>query len=194
LVCNLGQEVADSFSGVDEEWCPSGDLLYRFFRTISDHIKSRVTDKPAIQRKTVKTSLWYLVQGLELRYPLFKFSRHDAANVGALLDDLERAGKILSGRWSKPQWIGVALFEKVSGAWLQTALDEGCLSWDVHISRLLSLCLVVALAGRAGDVILSRGYSTEIVAWRDIQLKLDRGETVNHLEASIMLCNEKRKK
>jgi hypothetical protein len=69
-----------------------------------------------------------------------------------MLGDLVKEGKLLRGKWSKGQWLGVVL----ARAWLQTALDNGCLSWDVQISRLLSLSLVVGLACRGGEVALSQ--------------------------------------
>jgi hypothetical protein len=80
-----------------------------------------------------------------------------------MLGDLVKEGKLLRGKWSKGQWFGVVLFEKMARARLQTALDNGCLSWDVQISRLLSLSLVVALACRCVEVALSQDYKVEFL-------------------------------
>ncbi|KAK9328329.1 hypothetical protein V1520DRAFT_313332 [Lipomyces starkeyi] len=151
---------------VDEEDGPSGDMLYRFFRTIVNHMKPSDHDKPAIQFRTMKEAVVQLVQGLEFKYPHFKLSRHHAARIDAMLSDLANEGKLLRGRWSKAEWLGTVLFEKMARAWLQTALDQGYLSWNVQISRLLSMSLVVALACRAGEVTVSHGYTTESLTWR----------------------------
>ncbi|KAK9367326.1 hypothetical protein V1509DRAFT_654034 [Lipomyces kononenkoae] len=165
---------------VDDEDGPSGDVLYRFLHTIVSHLKPRGGhDKPAIQLSSVKSAVLQLVRGLEFKYPHFKLSGHHAARIDAMLSDLAKEGKLLRGQWSKGEWLGVVLFEKMARAWLQTALDHGCLSWDVQISRLLSISLVVALACRAGEVAVSRGYTTESLKWG---------------HATIVICFEKGKK
>ncbi|KAK9312037.1 hypothetical protein V1524DRAFT_411146 [Lipomyces starkeyi] len=179
---------------VDEEDGPSGDMLYRFFRTIVNDMKPSDHDKPAIQFRTMKEAVVRLVQGPEFKYPHFKLSRHHAARIDAMLSDIANEGKLLRGRWSKAEWLGTVLFEKIARAWLQTALDQGCLSWDVQISRLLSISLVVALACRAGEVTVSHGYTTESLTWRHVELKLVGGETVNDIEATLVMCFEKGKK
>ncbi len=49
------------------------------------------------------------------------------------------------------------------------------MSWDVHISKLLSIALVVGLCCRGGDAALSRGRALEFLAFRHIELKLIEG-------------------
>ncbi|KAK9236322.1 hypothetical protein V1525DRAFT_433883 [Lipomyces kononenkoae] len=185
-----------SFSlAVDEEAGPSGDVLYRFLHTIVNHLEPRGGhDKPAVQLSTMKSAVLLLVRGLEFKYPHFKLSTHYAARIDALLSDLAKEGKLLRGKWSKDEWLGIVLFEKMARAWLQAALDQGCLSWDVQISKLLSVSLVVALACRGGEVTVSSGYTTECLKWRHVELKLAGNGTVNDIEATIIICFEKGKK
>jgi hypothetical protein len=52
----------------------------------------------------------------------------------------------------------------------------------------------VALGCRTGDVALAKGYKYEFMKWKDIQLTLRGGSTLEDLEASIEICFEKSKK
>lgn len=108
------------FFSVDTDKGPDGDLIYRFMKTIATHIEPNYAEKPVVQARTMKHGLLQLVAALDFKNPQFKLSKHDAARIDALLADVVKAGKLLPGRWSKPQWVGIALFEKMARAWLQS--------------------------------------------------------------------------
>lgn len=83
----------------------------------------------------------------------------------------------------------------MSRAWLQAALDDGCISWDVQLHKLLSIVLLSALGCRSGEVALTGRYVDEYTRWSHIKLKLAAGgNTVDDLEADVTLCFEKAKK
>lgn len=166
----------------------------RFIETIVGHIKVVIRGKSAPQLKTMQNGLENLTEALVFKYPKFSISKHESRRIETLLDMLANEKKLLRGKWSKTQWLGVALLEKMARAWLQSALDQGCLSWDVQLSKLLSISLVVALCCRAGEVSLSRGYTEEFLRWEHVQLKVCGGSTLDHLEATVEICFEKHKK
>jgi hypothetical protein len=132
---------------------------------------------------------------LVFKYPAFKLSKNESVRIDAVLDALAKEKKVFRGSWRKRQWLGVNLLEKMSRAWLQAALDDGCLSWDVQLHKLLSIVLLSALGCRTGEVSLTGRYEVEYMRWKHIELKLAAGRhTVDDLEAEITLSFEKAKK
>jgi hypothetical protein len=132
---------------------------------------------------------------LVFKYPAFKLSKNESVRIDTVLDALAKEKKVLQGSWRKRQWLGVNLLEKMSRAWLQAALDGGCLSWDVQLHKLLSIVLLSALGCRSGEVSLTDRYEVEYMRWKHIELKLAAGRnTVDDLEAEVTLCFEKAKK
>jgi hypothetical protein len=170
------------------------ETLIRFIETMVGHIKVLARNKPAPQLKTMRRGLENLIEGLTFKYKDFKITGHDARRIDTVLDALAKENKLLRGKWKKSEWIGVLLVEKMVRAYFQASLDQGCKSWDVQLSKILSLVLVSACCCRAGEVSLSRDYTTEFMKWEHITLKLEGGATIDHLEATIEICYEKSKK
>jgi len=88
------------------------------------------------------------------------------------------------------------MLEKMSRSWLRLGLDVGCKSWDVHLQKLLSVVILSALGTRSGELALSVHYTEEYMRWEHISLKLGKGgrNTIDDVEATVLLCFEKGKK
>jgi hypothetical protein len=50
----------------------------------------------------------------------------------------------------------------VLAAWFEAGLEQGCISWDVHISKVLSLVLVVAAPGPGPGSFVVSTIATDI--------------------------------
>ncbi len=61
--------------------------------------------------------------------------------------------------------------------WLQTALDEGCLSWDIIIHKVLTVVVQASLMCRGGKITLSKGYKDEYLRWSHSGMKLAPTDT-----------------
>ena len=129
-------------------------------------------------------------------YPKFTLSKHECTRIDSLVDSLAAEGSLTRGRRrDKYQWIGASMIEKMSRAWFQAALDDGCLSWDVTIHKGLTVVLQSALACRAGDMTLSRGYTNEFMQWIDITMKLAPGDdSLDGIQLTCLLRFEKNHK
>ena len=175
---------------------PSVDILIRFIDTIVKHIDVRLDDKPAPQFRTIRAAFLKLESALVFKYAEFKLSLHECARLDALFDTLAKDKKLLRGRWRERQWLGVNMLEKTSRSWLQLGLDHGCNSWDIHLQKLLSVVMLSSLGCRSGELALSVHYTDEYMRWEHIKLKLQNGgsNTVDDLNATVLLCFEKDKK
>jgi len=73
-------------------------------------------------------------------------------------------------------WVGITLVKKIVTAILEDAVVNGTCSWDVTISKLLSIVLLGTMGARAGDIGLSIGYTgMQVLQWKHIELKLKQG-------------------
>lgn len=61
-------------------------------------------------------------------------------------------GKITNDPSREKQWLGAHVIGGMAKAILMDAVDNGTLSWDVTICRVLSIVLISALCTRSGDV------------------------------------------
>jgi hypothetical protein len=137
-----------------------------------------------------------LESALAFKYPEFKLSNHDCARLDALFDTLAKEKRLLRGRWRERQWLGANMLEKMARSWLRLGLDAGCNSWDVHLQKLLSIVMLSALGCRSGELALTGHYTEEYMRWEHVTLKLEKGgnNTIDDVQASILLCFEKGKK
>ncbi|KAG9228158.1 hypothetical protein BJ875DRAFT_478206 [Amylocarpus encephaloides] len=126
----LDNYVAISKVIVDKTKGPEPDTLYRFLETIVTHIKSNFKNKPAPQLQTIKNAFRYISSGLLFRHESWQLSKHHAIKIDTLLDALTKEGKLIRGRWSKNQWLGTVLFEKMARAWLEAGLCVIYIIWE----------------------------------------------------------------
>ncbi len=170
--------------------------IIRFVDTIVNHINGRAVEAPIPLRKSIKKGLLSLFSALTFKYPKFNLSKHECSRIDALIDGLSAEGKLLRGRRRKKfEWIGVSIVEKMSRCWLQAALDDGCLSWDIIIHKALTVVLQSALACRGGEISRSKGYTVEYMRWSHLVMKLPPGEnTLDDVQLTCLLKFEKTKK
>lgn len=134
------------------------------------------------------------MDALIFKHREFKLAKHDLRRIDTLLDAFTKEGRLLHGRWTKNNWLGTVILEKMARTWLQTALREGTVSWDTHLHKLLSIVLMCSLSCRSGDIGLTAGYKNEFLKWSHVEIKLCGEKKLENLEALIVLKYEKDKK
>lgn len=174
-------------------YVPTGDNIARFIETISAKCIPSYRDKPAVSLTSIRNAVLNVYARLQFKHKLLNFSRHNFKRIDTVLDRLVKEGKLTPGRWRKRQRAGVALVRLLGQAWFTDCLTHGCRSWDVTISRFLSISLMAATAGRAGDIVRSKGYTgLEYLRWEHVELVLgghDDGQspTIQGMTASITM-------
>jgi hypothetical protein len=175
---------------IDPQTGPDIVTILRFVDTIVKHIRGRGVDAVVPLRSCIKKGIENLFSGLTFEYPKFNLTKHECTKLDALIDGLAVEGKLLRGkRRKKNEWIGVALVEKMSRCWLQAALDDGCLSWDIVIHKAMSVVLQSALGCRAGEISRSRHYTVESMRWSHLVMKLPPSQ--NTLDDVQLTCELK---
>jgi hypothetical protein len=159
-------------------------------------MKGREREAPIPLRISVQKGVMSLISALTFEYPEFNLSKHERSRIDALIDGLSAEGKLLRGRRRKKlEWIGVSIIEKMSRSWLQAALDDGCLSWDIIIHKALNFVLQSALGCRGGELAKSKGYTVEFMQWSHLVMKVLPGENLlDNVELTCQLKFEKGKK
>ncbi|MCJ1435728.1 hypothetical protein MMC27_005103 [Xylographa pallens] len=181
---------------LDPQTGPDCVTLVRFLDTVVKHIRARGDEAPVPLRSSIRRGVSVLCSALIFEFPKFSLSKHDCSRVDALIDGLADDGQLRRGRHREQyQWIGVSLVEKMSRSWLQAALDNGCLSWDIVIHKALTLVLQSALLCRAGEIAKSKLYTVEFMRWRDMVMTLPLGaDTLDDVQLTCLLRFEKGKK
>ncbi|KAF2172029.1 hypothetical protein M409DRAFT_50624 [Zasmidium cellare ATCC 36951] len=107
----------------------------------------------------------------------FKFKEQHRLRLKTFVDDCVRSGRLTAGNWYKRTWIGFVTLSRMVRMFLAEASDKGTASWDLTISRCLSIVIVGALGCRAGDVAISRGYDgNEYLQYQHIELFLEEND------------------
>lgn len=175
-----------------QDTVPNGEHLYRFVETIARRIRTKHRGKPAPSMQTVRGGLQHVCQVLVEQYEHFALTKHWASKCDSLLNKLVKEGAQTKGRWAERQYIGFQTLRIIGDASMSKALKEGIISWDVYISRHLSVVLVASLASRGGDVTRSVLYERmECLCWKDITLTFVGGDTLDHLSMDIVLRHVK---
>ncbi len=118
-----------------------------------------------------------LVTILVYTYEDFKISIYWVAKCESLLNTLVKEGILVKGSWSKRYRIGFYTTLILYDTFLQTGLEEGCASWDIRLSKLLSVVLIVVCTYRSGDITYSSLYTgMEYLTFSDIILSFKDGD------------------
>ena len=134
-----------------------------------------------------------LFLALVFEYSDFHLSAHDSSRITALIDRFVEQGRLTKEPAREHHWLGVTLVKWMIDAVFEDAVRNGSRNWDVTIHTALSLLLISALQCRSGDITKST-YNTQplpCLVYKDISLKLIKGEDIDHLEARITIRNEK---
>jgi hypothetical protein len=164
--------------------------------TVVKYIHGRAAESPIPLRKSIRKGILALFSALTFEHPKFNLSKHECSRIDALIDGLSDEGKLLRGRVrEKFEWVGVSIVEKMTRSWLQAALDDGCLSWDIIIHKALTVVLQSALACRGGEIARSKGYTVEYMRWSHLEMKLPPGKnTLDDVRLTGLLKFQKTKK
>jgi hypothetical protein len=122
----------------------------------------------------IKHGVAALIQGLTFKHESFKLSPHQSLRISTVIDKLLKNGEITAEPARIKQWVTAGLVLRLANFWLMNALTEGTMSWDITISRLLSLVLMAACACRAGEIARSTKYvKMECLCWKDVDMRFD---------------------
>ena len=118
-----------------------------------------------------------LIDLLKFRHEelLTHYTPYWVAHIGTRLDQLAASKQLERGVWRKRQWVGFKVVQKMSQIWLRRALDEGCVSWDRVLLKLLGVLLQASCASRSGDIARSTLYKGfECLCYKHLELGFGR--------------------
>lgn len=170
--------------------CPNAEEIFRFVTTLAQRIKAIIKGKEVASLTTIKQYWRTMVTHCDFTFgKQFRdqYDRQVCLKINAHLDQEVRKGHLFRGRFHKAQWIGFTTLKKMCLAFLYTAYNDGCSSWDIIFNRYISVLLQSVCVARPGDVSVSRLYDgPECLCWCDIRLKLpDDGKTVNDMQGMV---------
>ena len=139
-------------------------------------VKSGLIGKHAPSLSVIQ-GIWYrLIRFLQFHHRDLNdhYGKTEQLRISTHLDQLVKRGLLVKGQWFKKLWLGFLVVKKLATCWIETALADGCLSWDRVLLKLLGNILQSALAARAGDVARSMLYTgCQYLAYEHIELKLE---------------------
>lgn len=129
---------------------------------------------------------------MTFEYAEFELTKHYKLRIEAAIDSLVQEGKLTVGNWRKSQWIGFLTLRSLLVSYIKDGLTNGVTSWDVRVSRWLSIVLQSSADSRAGEVARSDNYDGEqFMKWADIEIKLVGGTRFENLQAQATILWEK---
>lgn len=151
-------------------------------------MKSSYGDKSISSVSSVRKALSSLCRVLIEKYADFKMTAHEASKIESLLNRLVKDKLLYKGNWRKYNRVGFRTVLSMADAWLWAGLIEGVLSWDTHLSKLLSIVLISAFASRCGDVVRSMLYKgMEVLTFTDLTVEYAGGEQEENLVMNVNL-------
>jgi len=115
-----------------------------------------------------------LVDYCEFTYDDFKLETSASKRIEKWFQDRLRSGELVKGVWNPTIPIGFNTALRMNYALFTDAMDNGVRNWDIVVMQMLSLSLLCATGGRAGDVGVSAGYEqTMCLQWKDVELYWD---------------------
>jgi hypothetical protein len=162
-------------------------------------VKSGAISKPKPSITTIK-SMWYLtICFLRFTYPNLKdnYTSHDQIRITRYLAEEVKQGNLIKGTWEEKVWLGFHVTTRMMNYFIRSAVQGGCISWDMVILRCLGVSLTVACACRNSDLARSGAYydRTQVLHWEDIELTVsDASKGVQQLQAKLTIRYEKSRK
>lgn len=136
---------------------PTGEDIERFLPVITKRIRGYGKDgAPAFS--VIKEGLRHVITCLQFRFKDFILNKSERLRLTSCVNKLHDEGKITQISTRDRHWVTAQIVTRLVSGMFAQALTGGTLSWDVTISRALSILLQSALACRAGEVGFSQGY------------------------------------
>lgn len=175
---------------------PSGELVCRFVGHIIERLHTNILGKPAYSRVTLRNGLYALVRRLVFEYAEFKMTSHQGRRIDAVLATLVHDGKLTVGKWRKSQWLGFLTLRSLLLSYVSDGLVNGVRSWDVRVSRWLSVVFQSSADSRSGEIVKSASYDKfkggdKFMRWKDVEIQLVGGSQFEHLQARATILWEK---
>lgn len=131
-----------------------------------------------------------------LKYKNFAtlFTAHDAARIAATFTDLERSGLLTTQPVRELQWIGILSVRQMVESIMHDTVDNGVMSWDLVVSKCLTLVMMTSFGARARNLALSAGHdSDQYCQWQHIRVKVKSGfpPTLDNVQTTTTLAFEK---
>lgn len=123
----------------------------------------------------------------------YRLSPHDTKRLTAMMHLMLKQGKLTKDPVREKQWAGLSILRTMVQAWMIKALAEGTMCWDQVLSRVGTMVWMSALQCRAGDFLKATidDHPLPYLAYRDIELRLVGGLSLEHLTAKVTLRNVK---
>jgi hypothetical protein len=173
---------------------PVGEQIERFIDSIVGRIKPHGLHKVP-SYNWIQQGILHLVDSIVFYHGEFTLSKHERLRIQSTIHRLFHEKKLSKDPAIERHHIVVFLVRKLSTGIFKDALTSGTRSWDVALSKILSIVLTSALAARTGDLTVGELDDRELpfIVYEDITLKLNRGAKLVNLIATVVIRNEKGK-
>jgi hypothetical protein len=167
---------------------PNADHVYRFTNAASRTIiQSGIRQKERLSLSTVQGGLRHLTDML-VKCHGFTISAQDTKQIGSLLNRLVKENVLFKGRWQKANRVGFKTLLYLVDTHMGMGLTDGVHSWDVYISKQLSIVLVAAFASRCGEVVQSALYQgMQCLCFKDLCLEFSNTEQTQGIIMNVSL-------
>ncbi|KAL8643647.1 MAG: hypothetical protein Q9210_007603, partial [Variospora velana] len=176
---------------VDMSKPPVGQEFERFAEALAPKVRPRGGHAVPSYR-WLQMGLTVAADGLLNLYD-YRLSPHDTKRLDAMMHLMLKQGKLTKDPVREKQWAGLSILRTMVQAWLIKALAEGTMCWDQVFSRVGTMVWMSALQCRAGDFLKDAldDHPLPYLAYRDIELRLVGGLSLEHLTAKVTLRNVK---
>jgi hypothetical protein len=174
------------------EVLPISEDLECFFSTIVSRVQPKSNQVPSYH--WLKGAVAQTTECCIFHYKDFTLSSHERLRIATLLDSLLQEGKVTMDPTWERNWAGAVVVQKLTSSLVNQAFEEGTMTWDITISRCLSIVLVAAVGARSGDVTVAPldRHALPYLAYKDVVLRMKKGgSTIDDLHAVLTLRNEK---
>lgn len=170
---------------------PAGQDIERFFFAITKYMKPVAKSVP--RWDTMKNYLRLLITKLIFQYPKFSLSPNERSRIANTFKEMLDRSLLTKDPAREAQWVGITLVKKMVIAVIEDATNGGTRSWDVTVSKILTLVLLGTLGARGGDLAQSDGYKgLEYSRWSHMEIKVKGPEpSLDNLRLKVTVAYEK---
>ena len=150
-------------------------------------IRSGIRNKALPSLSSLQTGLRHLVAML-VEIHGFTATKQNSKRIESLFNKLVKEKVLFKGKWRKPNRVGFQTILYMVDIWMSSGLKDGVLSWDIHISKQLSIVLIGSFGSRCGDVVRSRMYADmQCLCYRDLAISFFGGDDTQDLIMNVTL-------